>query len=79
MVAALQSLAHRPLIDWPGDCSVSLELLELTAAELGLLSKTLATGGPAVGKVRLEWSRLGLDWKPFFEALQWCTHISHLR
>jgi hypothetical protein len=92
-------LAHRPLIDWPGDGSVSLQLEDVTAAELEVLCKTLTAYGPAVGKVRLERSQdsqfedrrrrfllpVGLggvddvNLKPFFEALQCCTHVSNLR
>ncbi len=77
LVLALESLADRPTIDG----SVSLELLDVNAAELGLLCKTLAACGPAVGKVRLERTQFALNLKPFFEALHWqgCTHIYHLR
>jgi hypothetical protein len=79
LVAALESLAHRPSIDCPAHGSVSLELMGVPAAELGLLCRTLAACGPAVGKVQLEVSGLQVEPKPFFDALRWCTHISHLR
>jgi hypothetical protein len=79
LVAALESLAHRPSMDGPSHGSVSLELEDINAVELKVLCKTLTLCGPAVGKVRLERSRLEPTSTIFAEALQYCTHISRLR
>ncbi len=77
IVEALESWAHLPSIDGPCHGSVSLKLMDVVSLiQLGLLRETLA----AVGKVRLEGLPCPGTWlMPFFEALQGCTHIYHLR